>query len=846
MHAFHQFLANRLLEKLRERRVVVLFDPREEFGPFVTRELPEVAVEPGGLRRVRIKDTEVFLAIYEGSFFGVRAQVEPIVAQDRPPLLLVYLPGVNHHPASVLMELEKAGDTYEPQLRQLARLVLLSQGFEDSQIDEMLRPAHLTYDDVVSYLRQRKEWEVPSLLRTIYGGAHGEQLLVQWLVDEGRDGAIAEKEVICDLLGILENRLGLSLAADTTAQEARRRAWRYILVNEFRSDLKGEAPDVISMIPAPPTKELRTRLHRLAQSLRKQHGEQYAAMADQVESELLLRSLELDPTQLGSIDTFPFEEGCLLTHVGELILSEKYEEALSIIEARIDSFWVGRDIRRRSQWEVCRLLAELGHMIDEIRPQLERMGSDPARWVRAYTDEEHGWWHIDALHRRLEHWLTSMSDDLEAQAALEVVRRLSDDLLRGMAEGFTAALQASAWSVADILHQTSVYPEVVENPSGPVAYFLVDALRYEMGVELAKQLEGVQELVIRPGIAALPTITTVGMAALLPSASASFSVVDHKGKVAAEIEGSCMAGFNERLRFWHSRVPNLVDLTLSRLLDISAATLAGRVKGASLVLVRSSEIDNAGEIDSLLTRQAMDSVTSNLARAARKLAQAGVERFVIAADHGYQLSLRKDDDMKVDNPGGRELAIQRRCWIGYGGATPPGTVRVTGAELGYDTELEFVYPSGLGVFRAGGGLSFHHGGISLQELVIPVLSFRIPSSAPKESAVGQLSFSGVPTAITNRTFGLRLLLAPGLFSAEPVPVRVILLSHGEQVGHAGMAIGAEFDRESRVVYLTPGAEASLGLVLSHDDCEMLSVVVLDPATDAVLGQTNDIPVRLGL
>ena len=139
--------------------------------------------------------------------------------------------------------------------------------------------------------------------------------------------------------------------------------------------------------------------------LRKQHGEQ--RHTDQVESELLLRSLELDPTQLGSIDTFPFEEGCLLTHVGELILSEKYEEALSIIEARIDSFWVGRDIRRRSQWEVCRLLAELGHMIDEIRPQLERMGSDPARWVRAYTDEEHGWWHIDAC-TAVEHWLTSM------------------------------------------------------------------------------------------------------------------------------------------------------------------------------------------------------------------------------------------------------------------------------------------------------------------------------------------------------------------------------------------------------------------------------------------------------
>ncbi len=61
---------------------------------------------------------------------------------------------------------------------------------------------------------------------------------------------------------------------------------------------------------------------------------------------------------------------------------------------------------------------------------------------------------------------------------------------------------------------------------------------------------------------------------------------------------------------------------------------------------------------------------------------------------------------------------------GRGGTTPPGTVRVSGAELGYDTDLDFVFPTGLGVFKAGGGLSYHHGGISLQEMVIPVLTFQ--------------------------------------------------------------------------------------------------------------------------
>ena len=123
-----------------------------------------------------------------------------------------------------------------------------------------------------------------------------------------------------------------------------------------------------------------------------------------------------------------------------------------------------------------------------------------------------------------------MDEEPEAEVALGVVRRLHEELLQLMAEGFSRALQASGWTIPGILHQTEVYPAVVESKARPAAYFLVDALRYEMGVELMKQLEGVQELTINPAVAALPTITPVGMAALLPDAAASFSVIDNQGR----------------------------------------------------------------------------------------------------------------------------------------------------------------------------------------------------------------------------------------------------------------------------------------------------------------------------
>ena len=80
------------------------------------------------------------LAEYDGSMFELRAVVEPHVSGDVPESVVIYLPGCERdRHGSVLMELEKAGECYEPQLKRLARNVL-RQRYTDGVIDEMLAP----------------------------------------------------------------------------------------------------------------------------------------------------------------------------------------------------------------------------------------------------------------------------------------------------------------------------------------------------------------------------------------------------------------------------------------------------------------------------------------------------------------------------------------------------------------------------------------------------------------------------------------------------------------------------------------------------------------------------------
>ena len=844
MHPFYDYLCEHLSDLLKKRLVVVFYDPRREFWPFFDREL--VLEDSESLPRVTLCGCKPFLARFDGAFFGLRNAVEPIIAADKPEPVLLYLPGVARDRAgSVLMELELAGTCYEPQLKRLA-LNVLRQRFTDGQIDEMLRPKSITYDDIVSFLEQGSAGKVASVLHSLFGGVQGEALISAWLASTDKDAAIAEKTAVPELLKLLNARIGLKLLDDTSLDDARHKTARYVLVNEFRDDLSCAPPQSVGMVPTAETKEQILRVRDVAQGLRSLYPEIYTALADQVEQSLGLAGAGLDPVHLGAVDSFRFEEDRLLQHAARLVAEKQYATALDVVAGRGHSFWVDRDVRRQAQWEACRLMAELGQAVERIRPELPKMAKDPANWFAAYTRDD-GWHRADGLQRRLETWVAHMDEEPEAEQALGVVRDAHEQLLRAMAEGFSEALKAAGWQVPCRLHQTQVYPDVVETMGGRVAYFLVDAMRFEMGVELARQIEGATDLTLSAAVSALPSITAVGMAALLPGASASFDLLDAKGKLGARIEDRVMPGLNERLKFLKAKVPGVVEMKLGKLLGKKPSQLATDIAKAPLVVVRSQEIDFVGEMDGdLLARQVMDTTIGNLARAVKKLAAAGVEDFVITADHGHQFSVRKEDDMKTDNPGGDTLELHRRCWIGRGGSTPSGTIRVSGAELGYHTDLDFIFPTGLGVFKAGGGLAFHHGGFSLQELAIPVISLRMASGTSPVMPGISVRIEDCPVAVTNRTFGLKLVAQGDLLASESLTLRVLLMAGSDEVGRAGMAVGCEFDRGKGSLTLPLGVTASVGMMLNNDTCTSLRVVVMEAETDAVLAQSDDLPVKLGI
>ncbi|HEX7602421.1 MAG TPA: PglZ domain-containing protein, partial [Polyangiaceae bacterium] len=330
----HDYVAKQLADLVKAKHIVVWFDPRRELSAFV-RELrgkPNVA---GVLDTVSPAGVSAKLVEYEGSLLQLRGAVEPLFREDAPAPLVLYVPGVERdRKTSVLMELEKAGDTWEPQLKRLARNVL-RQTYTDGVIDEMLASDQVTYEDLARAAADTSARGGPSLLKAIFDTSAGtDGILVDWLAGDARDKDVTSKGATDELRKLVRSRTGLVLPEDLPLAKLRLIALRYVLAGEFRSDLRCEPPPSLAGVSSPANQAETTGIRELAQKLRALHPSIYEVAADRVESELGLGSVRLAPESLGAIDTFRFEERALLAYCGELIASRRFDEAIAVVTER--------------------------------------------------------------------------------------------------------------------------------------------------------------------------------------------------------------------------------------------------------------------------------------------------------------------------------------------------------------------------------------------------------------------------------------------------------------------------------------------------------------------------------
>lgn len=856
MGVLSQALEQKLAKELDRRRVVVWYDQPRAWQSWIERLLGSALPAKVYATTVTVNGEQAKLVVFAGSYYEVAHACEPLAGGERPEPLVVYLPGERHlEKLSPLRELECLGGDREPfqmELGRFAREVFRDAGLSDSKIDELLEREGISFEYLDAIILEGEGGVSP--LAPVFGSSREVDVIPAFLADTNLRAEAAKRGLLQDIADLTLRSLGLPLKAMGETEPMTAELQRLLLIAEMRSDLLGNELVALSQIPKPQTAAHVELVRKVCERLRASYPDAYETMADRVEKELGLAAIEIDPLCLGRIDTFRFEERRLLAACDRLLAEDKAKEALAIVRERARSFWssIERYSVRHAAWQACEELAELALVLNEIEQALKAAPREAKHWVEAYTRAE-GWYRMDQCFREARYRMTTVHDDGELERAAERIFGRYDVVLERMATGFFEALKQSGWQVKGVIRQTQIYEREVGRRRGTVVYILADAMRYEMGARLAELVNasGAQGLRLEPAMAMAPTITDVGMVALLPGAERSFTIAPSQKGIAGVIDKKPLSGSNARMEHAKAMVPGLVEMTLDRLLhELTPTQVEKIVRGAPVVVIRSQEIDGAGEsLSDGVARRVMGTVLEDLRKAVLRIAGAGVEQFVITADHGHLFGARRGDEMKIDPPeAGQEIDLHRRCWVGRGGSTPPACVRLSAADLGYQgTDLELVVPRGTGVFKAGGSLVFHHGGLSLQELVVPVVSFELKGRDKRRSRMeGDLVIlEGVPKEVTNLIFSLTVRRAD--LALEPLKIRLIVEGKaGERsltVGQAAFATKG-WDATARVLTLEGTEPVSVGIQIDDESVTELRVLVVQVGTDRTLKDTPPIPVRI--
>jgi len=852
-----RLLLERIAEQVERHGIVVWYDPEghyRELAEHLDRELPDTTV-----------------ALYRGSFFELRHEIDPLLEGEDPPRLVVYVPldpTETHH---ALVELEVAGVVMKPGQQPPARntrLAVVARAaltpiFGEGKVRELekkIEAGQLTLADL-DRLAEQGERVSRGVLRLVYDRGEPQEIALAFITRPDLDAALEAKGAVEELRGFLADVFGVDLPSEEPLEELRARFVRHLLATEFITSLE-QIPDRLKTVSIAPEGPAREAVVRLVHTWRARRDllEDYLHHAAQVERELGLYRIGFG-LEAARSETFLVVEEKLQEAVEAGLLEAPSKKLVDLAERRRACFWAEAKAEVQARWA---LIATAGRVLleaERVEKALKAPPNDVAGFLHAYTSAEEPWCLLDTYHRHMERRFHTFEFHEKHSTLERLVYKARERYVAvgsALTTAFLKAYAEAGFTLPGLLSQREVWRDRVRPllETHKVAYFLVDALRYETARELKAILEEDFEVELEPGVATPPTITMVGMAALLPGAENELRVSAQGGNLLVEVDSVPLKDRASRVRYLeeHAGVP-VVSLKLEDLLPSPKRRVQEAIKTARFVLVTSQEIDALCEGDNIpLARRTMDSVQEEIAKACRVLARLGVERVVITADHGYLFGEELGPEMKVDPPGGETVGLHRRVWIGRGGRADGAYLRTPLEAFGIASDLEIATPWGFAGFKVqGGARAYFHGGLSPQELVIPIMQL-VPKRVPP--ATVEISWRLTPGSrkLSTRFFSVQITgEITGLFKGQAPKVRLEIRAAGKPVSQM-VSASYGFEEASGAVQLRfaekdphklePNTVALMIVEEIHE--KTVSVHLLDAASEVELARLDNLEVAISI
>lgn len=350
------------------------------------------------------------------------------------------------------------------------------------------------------------------------------------------------------------------------------------------------------------------------------------------------------------------------------------------------------------------------------------------------------WHRVDRLYRScLQAYRAAGRPGTVAQLMERIEGRYLNQFLQPLAEVWDRAVRRGALPLPEgVLPQRQFFQQVVApylHRGDKVVVIISDALRYETGGELEERLAGINRLAlggqaIGALCAVIPSVTAAGMAALLPHGELTLGA-DNTVKV----DGRTVAGVDGRSGWLAEEVGRRLPgkraaaFRARDIVSLPTAAARERIDGLDLIYLYSDGIDAVA--DNAKTEHnlpdAVETELEFLTTVVRKFAnQLNRTHLVITADHGflYQDSPPHEGHMiAAEKP---HDGVRERRYL-LGGLSPEDHFNTIPASMmSLTSELPLHVADGLfRIRKQGGGSQYVHGGNSLQELIVPLITVRV-------------------------------------------------------------------------------------------------------------------------
>ncbi|WP_394194961.1 BREX-1 system phosphatase PglZ type A [Microbacterium foliorum] len=404
-----------------------------------------------------------------------------------------------------------------------------------------------------------------------------------------------------------------------------------------------------------------------------------------------------------------------------------------------------------------------------------------------------GWSKIDALYRHFVHAARSTEHTKPLEPLVEQVENFySNKYVGPLATAWQAQVDSiGEWKATTVPSQQAFFTHYVAPlvaKGKRVVVIISDALRYEVADELATRLRRYKdsrskvgfEASIDPILGALPSYTQLGMAALLPHTTIGFSGV----RALTEVDGKKADGTANRSKILQSH--GGMAIQAEDLAGYTVKELRSLTQQQQFMYVYHNRIDATG--DKIGTeRQVFNAAVSSideLVKLTKQFASADVGAIFVTADHGFLFQDRELDPAGYlsAEPQGDEIHDRdRRRVIGRGLKADSAFRHFTPEQLGLSSDYEVLIPKGTKRLKLqGSGARYVHGGATLQEIVVPVISVTYTDS-------GKSTVRPVNIAIQQKSPNISTgVLAVDIHQSEPVTDKV----QGREV-RAGIYLGDE-------------------------------------------------------